>query len=38
MAKIERESLLEAANTEGWRDVLNILYLSGSVTAFSEEL
>lgn len=30
--------LLEAANTQEWRDVLNILYLSGSVAAFSEEL
>lgn len=30
--------LLEAANTEHWRDSLNVLYLSGHVMAFSEEL
>lgn len=30
--------LLEAANTKDWKGVLNILYLSGPVTAFSEEL
>jgi hypothetical protein len=28
--------LLEAANTELWRDSLNVLYLSGQVMAFSE--
>ncbi len=30
--------LLEAANTEEWRGVLNILRLNGSVVAYSEEL
>lgn len=30
--------LLEAANTETWKDSLNILYISGHVTSFSEEL
>ena len=30
--------LLEAANTEHWRGSLNVLYLSGHVMAFSEEL
>jgi len=29
--------LLEAANTQHWRDALNILYLSGHVAALSEE-
>ena len=30
--------LLEAAGTTHWRDSLNVLYLSGHVMAFSEEL
>jgi hypothetical protein len=47
MVRIERDlssmeyavrPLLEAATTEGWRNVLKILFLSGPVTLLSEEL
>jgi len=45
--KIEKDSsaleseikpLLDAANTENWKDALNILYYNGSVLVFSEEM